>query len=229
MTEFFSDGFESGDFSAWDGTEGTGTISVASDYAKQGTYSCKAVVDADEYVRAYKNFGDQNVAYARIYVRFDNLVQTDWRKTMFIALRDANTGITLLGVRIYHTSPQWQIYYRSAGSGYTANVTTNPPTADEWRCIEIKVDCSTSDDQTDGSYEVWVDGTSVWSETNVDTDATSVDLLRVGAVENNDQATNTIWVDSVVVADAYIGPISAGGLSIPVAMYHYNLLNNRRV
>ncbi|MFN3329236.1 MAG: hypothetical protein ACK40U_10400, partial [Fervidobacterium pennivorans] len=44
-TEIFSDGFESGDFSAWTGTaQSSGTVTVVTENPHHGTYSAKAVV-----------------------------------------------------------------------------------------------------------------------------------------------------------------------------------------
>ena len=211
----FSDGFEDEDdnFNTnWDGkTVAAGsTLVVAQDQMKEGADSAKAIIEAGDYARCYKNFGDNNVVYARMYVRFDNLITTDWRKIGFIEIRDANNGRSLLIIEIYHTTPQWRIIYRSAGSTTVATDTDSPPTADEWRCIEVKVNCSTNDGDLDGSYEVWVDGSSIWSVSGIDTDSTTCDEIRVGVTQSNDTVSNIVWVDCVVVDDEYIGVISEG-------------------
>jgi len=209
----YESGFETGDLSEWDGSyTSSGTLNVESGIVHSGTYALNATAQANGLARVYKGFTANNVIYVDGWFRFDNIIQTDWRKTEFITVRDSSSGTTVFGVQIYHTTPYWRIEYRNDSDFLYATVSTDPPTADEWREIQVKVDCSSADGTFDASYEVWVDGTSVWSASGYDSDVTSVNEIRVGVCENNEAVTNTIWVDDIIVDDSYI---SGGANSAP--------------
>ena len=73
----FSDGFESGDLSAWDGssTETGDTLAASTEQAKTGTYSAKAVIDTvtDAQAMVWKNITGQTTLYVRTYILFSHL------------------------------------------------------------------------------------------------------------------------------------------------------------
>jgi hypothetical protein len=73
--EFFSDGFESGDLSAWDGsTAGTGdSVAASTDTVVAGTYSLKAEVDnvPNAQARVFKDFAGQTTISATAYIFLD--------------------------------------------------------------------------------------------------------------------------------------------------------------
>ncbi len=73
--EFFSDGFESGDLSAWDGsTAGTGdSVGASTDTAIAGTYALKAEVDnvPNAQARVFKDFAGQTTISATVYIFLD--------------------------------------------------------------------------------------------------------------------------------------------------------------
>jgi hypothetical protein len=73
--EFFSDGFESGDLSAWDGsTTGTGdSLGASTDRVNTGTYSLKAEVDnvPNAQARVFKDFSGQTTISATAYIFLD--------------------------------------------------------------------------------------------------------------------------------------------------------------
>ncbi len=73
--EFFSDGFESGDLSAWTGlTAGTGdTVGAVTERAIAGTYSLKANVDnvPNAQARVFKDFAAQTTISATVYIFLD--------------------------------------------------------------------------------------------------------------------------------------------------------------
>jgi len=73
FTEIFSDGFESGDFSAWTGTAKSSgeTCEVESADPHHGTYNAKFYSDGgwNQYAYCYKDITGQTIIYARTYFK----------------------------------------------------------------------------------------------------------------------------------------------------------------
>jgi hypothetical protein len=88
----------------------------------------------------------------------------------------------------------------------TTTSTASLPSAGQWFCVEYKIQCSSADGQLDGSYILYVNGTQIWSVSNVDTDNIYVNRVDVGLTSTSDSRALALYIDCVVVADTYIGP-----------------------
>jgi hypothetical protein len=199
FTEIFSDGFESGDFSAWTALEGA--PEVVTDYAHHGSYSCK--INAQE--GPYKDLGaNYSILYVRVYVYFTTLPQYDYYRAGIIKISNAanwNTGIFAEAYR-YNDVTTFTIYNAVLDARVDSNVTVE---TGKWYCVEVKfssvdgVDC-----------ELWIDGTEKATVAYFwygDADRVSVgygSALSGGAVQ---------YIDCVVVSDTYIGPEVPHGMS----------------
>jgi len=195
FTELFSDGFESGDFSAWTGT--SGSPSITTDPVHHGTYAMQ-VDAAYEYVK--KILSEQSIIYYRFYFRITAL------SSMEIAL--VTTGSSTIGTLQILSGGNIRYTYRNGSSteylpsygGYAANLQTNT-----WYCLEIKHTI----DGSNGEVQFWLDKTSCGSASGLDTDnygnVTQVILGRYYG-----SGTCTVTADCVVVADTYIGPEEEG-------------------
>lgn len=202
MTVFFSDGFESGDFSAWTGTSGSPTV-VASP-VHSGSYAMNATVNG-YYV--YKTFTAGTTFYARVYVNFSQLpTNSSVAFTAFGFLSGGLTASNVIGlVRLdyFAASPNyfWDIRCLSGGALTDFAGSLFTPSTNRWYCLELfaKVDA------TQGAYSLWVDGVSVVSASNlVNNGRGSIDRVVVG----NDFSSGNFgaYFDDVVVSDSYIGP-----------------------
>jgi hypothetical protein len=199
-TTIFSDGFESGNFNAWTGTEQSGgTIVVSSNYAHHGSYSAKASITAsDGYASCYKDITSQTTIYIRVYVY---IAAGTFVKVGFISPRDVPDSITACHVGVANANRQLWLQYRHSATNYDVYSSTTLST-NTWYCIELKYVKST----TAGEYRVWLNGNEVTdlTQTGKNTDA-DVTRVRVGPM-----STNVInfagYFDCVVVADTYIGP-----------------------
>lgn len=226
-TSIFSDGFESGDFSAWTSqAQVNGTIIVESANPHHGTYDAKADITVFGASRAstYKTFTAGNIIYGRVYIKFEELPPSDTHAAASLQLLRAGTQVAEAEVYNDGGTVKWALVYRSAGSYLRSLASTPLPAINVWYCLELKADMSTSDGTLDGSYEFWLDGVSLISISNVDTDYTYVDQIGVARARDAQSANcavGTTFLDCVVVDSAYIGVEAAGGLSIPVAMRNY--------
>ena len=199
FTTLFSDGFESGDFSAWTSTGAAGTgssVAVTTDQPHTGTYSAKMVCAAYGYARAIKDLGtDYPTVYTRIYVRFDSLAAAT-PVDCFLEGAERASSTTLYDLYISATTLRLRRFIPSqVDTDYSHSFSANT-----WYCIEVKY----LKDAVNGEYRVYLDGTEVITVTGLDTSARSMGEIKVGWLYT--EALRTQWVDCVVVADTYIGP-----------------------
>lgn len=210
MAILFSDGFESGDLTAWTGSQvyDAGTITGGDTHPHHGIYNMKAgnitaalsggwcwkllaAPPAEAYMRLYLmmtavpslNSGFQNCGPG-----FAKFATSDW--LLYAGLENI-AGSLFWGV-MHWENPT--IYYYEA-------VASNP-VANKWYCVEIydKIDA------VNGIIRMWVDGILKIERTGLDTTQrdtviTYVKSLGVGA---NQAAPFDLYADDVVVSDEYI-------------------------
>jgi len=192
-TILFNDGFETNDFSAWDGT--TGSPATSSDYAHHGTYSVK--IDASETV--YKSITNTaDARYIRSYVYFVTLPTSDVYQV----------GICGFAPAGFHGYPFFATAYKDPADSTVKfalrdtyfnnwNITAIEPNTGEWYYVEVKYIKS-------GTGELYVDGTL---RATLSCPAVNTDYSFVGSPEGTQ---GTGYIDCVVVADTYIGPEEEG-------------------
>jgi len=215
-TTIFSDGFESGDFTAWTGTylQDGQTLEVIAAAKHHGTYGLHVAFVADWKVHeeCYKQITGVTTIYARVYTKFNTLPASN--NAVFYVLTLAGDywqyEIAEIGVLRSGSAEKWQCRYLSAGTTMTTtNIASPAPTTGQWYCLEVEAVIS----NTVGEVHVWIDGTERFTLTGLDNDGFgNIDFVRVG-LEKADNIQTTypdIYVDCVVVADAYIGPEVSG-------------------
>jgi hypothetical protein len=213
LTQLFSDGFESGDFSAWSGTQvgGAGaSLTVENLNPHHGTYNEKAVVgtQAGSYAQVYKAF-TQTTVFAREYVKFTATPSTNGDATAFIDIRSSlNYQIARVGIRKdpSDSTVKWWIRYSDGGQLNNDAYYAGAVSTDTWYCLEVKI---VANDASNGEYRVYIDGTERITLTGKNTSgATDIGSLRTGVNHYNPSSSfaQTAYIDCVVVADAYIGP-----------------------
>ena len=203
FTEIFSDGFESGDFTAWTGTAGTPTIVTTP--VHHGTYA--AQLQAGEGVNkfVYKDLGaTYQTLYARLYWRISVLPAVN----KFVDLIDLTAGqgaySAVADVGYGQVSGVFNWYYRLLGNYYQGYVETI--SVDTWYCIELK--CLVS--ATIGEIRVWINGVERITQTGLNTGSTN--LGRMYAMFYQAPWATNAFADCVVVADTYIGPEPAANV-----------------
>jgi hypothetical protein len=195
FTEIFSDGFESGDFSAWSGT--TGTPTIATSPVHHGTYSANFDPGDD----CYKYIAAQSTLFTRIYWYWASGSVADGGKHGIVWFQSvAGFYVAILYLRYINGAYRWSVRYNNLAN--YADSAQQTPTTGQWYCIEMKAIC----DSTAGEIHVYINGNELTDLglTNIDTD-TSVFHVKIGAF---DTASSTVisYADCVVVADTYIGP-----------------------
>ncbi|MBA2393027.1 MAG: choice-of-anchor D domain-containing protein [Ktedonobacteraceae bacterium] len=193
---YFSDGFESGNFSKWtNGTSGTGSATVQTSVINKGNDAAQLTNANGQSMQASTAFsGAPAQTYTRFFYRFASL-----------------SGTTLIAQGLDTTGHnQWIMYYDSGRKGldiyfwnaantrYDVYSNTNVLSANTWYAIEVETNQATS-----GHGEVWLNGNSIGSFDGDLTQAQSYGKL----VLNND-VTGSAYFDDVVVSSGYNGPVA---------------------
>jgi hypothetical protein len=202
----FSDGFESGDFSAWTATGGSGTHSetVVTSPVHHGSYAAKLYVEGDSESYARKSFTQQTPVYFRVYLQSSATPSSGWALTLLYLYYSAyyQYGAYVRWVNDAGTL-KWELAVKDDGAEWHyARSTTPTINTNQWYCVELKVDSAT---EGNGEARLYVDGTEIASLTGLTmTETGKPDTAEIRVY--NYPVTTSVYYDCVVVANTYIGP-----------------------
>jgi hypothetical protein len=217
FTTIFSDGFESGNFSAWTGTEASSgnTIAVASDQKHHGSYSAKTTIQQEsgwgKYARCYKTLASSyTIIYTRIYIRWSALPTTvgDDGHMRFLQLYQTSGPVWLTSIDVRYDGTDHHLVLVEPPDDSVGGTGTTVLNTNTWYCVELYCKFATGGA---GEYKVYLNGALEISHTGL-TNNYSANRVYVGDVDDMNPVAHNTWVDCVVVADAYIGPEAAGQL-----------------
>ena len=192
-TTFFSDGFESGNTSAWTlpSSDSTGSRTVQSTVVNSGTNALALTNTSGQYAYVYTALpsGPQAQTFTRFYVRVGSTVTSS---TQLAIARNAN-GSNTFEVD-YNAGRHGLDFYFWNGSGkvysiFSPNSAISP---DTWYEVELQ-----DDESSLGSAQAWINGTSLGLEDDVDL-STSTPYARLMFYNS---APGTIYLDDVAVSN----------------------------
>ncbi len=201
----FSSGFETGDFEGFSWDSG---CSVQSSVKNTGSYAAIFPTSTDDCCCYETSLSTVDV---REYVRISTLPDS-WEtinlmrlwtadyEDIAIVTFDNNDGSYYLTLYHAYPSEDW--------NGYEFSLAVNT-----WYCIELRYVKSPSA----GEYRLYLNGQEVVTLTGLNTNSATVGQVLIG--RQWDDATTNLYVDDVVIADSYIGPLDQS----PV---YYNLAIN---
>lgn len=199
-TVIFSDGFESGDFSAWTGVKDYSPV-VVSDVVYDGSY---AAFCNDTGIRVcYKEVTPVNHLFIRAYYRF-GAMPTEWsNRGLGYFVEDDMVRIVAMFEIAHWTGSDyiWAIEALNGtdlqivdSSGFTLDVS-------HWYCMELEMFV----DGSAGYTKLYVDNVLVVSLEGVDNDCYGpIGRAGAGSVWEN-RKNEPVWWDCCVIADSYIG------------------------
>jgi hypothetical protein len=205
----FSDGFESGDFSAWTSStiRSGDNMTVESNNPHHGTYNAKLEIKTTGEGWAYynKNFLPTNYTtlYYRTYFKSDSNVGGTNGNLFNIMQLTTSVGTI---ARVFWTresgSAKWHLNYLSAPATYSDLYNATPAiNTGQWYCIEVT---ATIGDGA-GSVALYVDETQIISASSLDNDeGGDLNYAVIGCTYSTGQ-TVTAYYDCVLVSDSYIG------------------------
>jgi hypothetical protein len=186
---FFYDGFESGDFTAWDGiTEGSGDkINIESSITHRGNYAARCYIDDGGMAYVHNNFPALQSFHTTTWFYLPDNYSDAHYTSLIMYYSELSHQVAALN--IYEPPDAMKPYIANLmGPGYyfsDQNISVN-----EWHRLEIKIIIS----DTSGRAELWVDGVNKVNETNIDTGTEAIVNNNIGIFYRTANET-TIFID----------------------------------
>jgi len=219
MTQIFSDGYESGDFTEFTGTttDGTSTLEVVEAAAHAGTYGqhSAGTGGTSHKAIAYKTFTipESDVVYAQCYLRL-NSSSGGYGAALTLRREDPLYKEIVL---LYWNGGTWALRCRNK-DGSDDTVALDPDLSTEtWYKIGLLYDWS----GVNPVARIYVDGVERASHTDESSGTLyEPERVRIGTVEHSWSWSVDVYYDEVEVHDE---DLEAGGISLPVVMHYARL------
>lgn len=206
----FTDGFESGDLSAWSASETDGgALAAAADAALRGAFGLRAILDGagDLFVR------DESPALEPVYCAGFLLdprdVSAQGRGLILLeALAESDAAVLRATLRGAEGVYELRIHARQdSTSGHTWVKTDSLPLGPAAAAITIVWTRSSATGADDGRVEVYVDGVARATLSGLDTDGLGgVEAVRLGALGELKHGAGTLALDEFVSGRALAAP-----------------------
>jgi hypothetical protein len=205
----FSDGFESGDLSAWSSSVTDGSdLAVNSLAALTDGYGLQALINDNNAIYVTDETPNAEPRYrARFYFDPNSISMAD-RESFYLlnAQSGTSTAVLRIEIRIFKGNYQIRIAVRNDGNGWSSSNWTN--VSDAPHAIELDWRAATTSLSSDGSLTFWIDGIQTAALTAIDNDTRRIDRILLGAVDGVATGTRgTVYFDSFESRrGSYIGP-----------------------
>jgi hypothetical protein len=210
--QYWSDGFESGDKTAWSGE--TGTVIVSMDLPYTGLYGASLNTGSENFPVYLSKTQSHTELYFCCRYFFDvlTLPEETWPYvSRFTIMSIEVDGVSGLELMVQKGSPTnyWRLSY---GDGEdSGSIETLPPAEGNWYGLELHWKAV----GVTKTWEVWVNGTEIYSTSGTDVYSSTTTSVRLGAW--NYEGVNEYWFitdfDDAVTGDEYLGCPPVGGAS----------------
>jgi photosystem II stability/assembly factor-like uncharacterized protein len=203
---YFINGFESGDFSAWDGVKGTGgeNQSVVTTDPHHGAYHAAFTSDGSggwEASRCWKATFKVTTLYMRVYVKVTQNGIQDVGDRFFFIIYAGNAIVGWAGWwKDLDGQIKWALcLYNNGKYPYVLGSIVN---INQWYCVELAAYMHA----TNGWAKLYINGNLECQLTNKNTSG-GLNWCRVfvGLAELTNCGPTTVYVDCVVISSTYIG------------------------
>jgi hypothetical protein len=209
----FRDGFESGDTSAWTATVGSGDLEVIAGAAMgSSSFGLHAAIHGTQPLHVEDHTPNDESRYrVRFYVDTQDFepgtAQDHFRTRIFLALDEGPTVRRVVAIVLRYRDGQYGLMGRARRDDGTRADTGFFPITPGAHFVEFDWQRSSSPSVPDGSFQLWIDGTSRSTLTGLDTDDSSVDTGRLGALSLKQGASGNLYFDQFMSRRLnYTGP-----------------------
>jgi hypothetical protein len=204
----FTDSFESGDFSNWDGTQTTtgATLSVNDEFSRVGTHSALFTSDGSDALETaylYKNVESSPDIFARGYFLATSFTATgNYSRFYFAAFAVSGQTVAMAGCLTSGNTTWWRLAVTN-GSNLVITDTETGTVLNQWYRFELQW----AQGETDGYCKLYVNDELVCSVQGINTTAYgSVNSADFGIVMSEDAQTS-FYLNYVQVSRVSLGPL----------------------
>ena len=185
----------------------SGDLSVETAAALAGTgFGLQCVIDDTNEIRGQKNFTQltSDNARFRFYIDPNGITSSgnDWFGICSVEQGTSRNYLLSLNVR---AAGGWQFQLAMVDDSGSTKTAQTADVTDEPHIIEARFTRATTDSANDGSAEIWIDGVSAGTISNVDLfDRSQPDNVKFGAGVSSDISAGTagtIWLDQLILRD----------------------------
>lgn len=217
----FSDGFESGNLSAWSSSAiDGGNLSAAAAAALHGSYGLSSVINDTTSIYVQDDTPNTKKRLRlRFYIDPNGLTMANNNQFRVYAAYNSSWGNTFFIYFTYKSSAYNISVYNQKDSGSID--TAMYVITDEPHWIEVDWKASSATGANDGTTELIIDGVSKETITGIDNDTKEVSNTRFGASYGIDAGTSgTFYLDDFVSNDdgSSIGPVADTSVPTPNPM-----------
>ncbi|MBI5822475.1 MAG: M23 family metallopeptidase [Chloroflexi bacterium] len=193
----FANGFESGNFSAWDWTTTDGgDLSVSAQSAAVGSYGMSAFFDDGNDLVVYDNTPNNEKHYSARFYFDPNSMQMI-----------SEEGFYLLGLTSDAVGWSACIYFEQQGEYYSLGLCGKNDAGtwlksdatlitDDWQAVEIEWQAASAPAANDGTIKLWIGDQLVRSIENIDSDNQSITSTMWGPNADTFAASGTMYFDA---------------------------------
>lgn len=193
MADLFSDGFESGDLSAWDSAvTDSGDLSAHADAAIHGSYGLKCLFDDTTAIYVRDDTPSAETRYrARIYIDTTALTMPNNGELVIVKpyMTAGSARVCQIGIKYYTSGTQYKVYAGIRTDAPATSFTAEYSITNGEHYIEIDWKAATSAGANNGYIELLIDGVSKETKGSIDNDTYVIDWVLVGSA--NDPTSGT--------------------------------------
>ncbi len=216
----FSNGFESGSFSAWSAnTPNSGNLSVTTGSKHDGIYGLSAYINNNtaEYVTDWTPWLEPH--YRAQFWFYPNGITMATNDAHYIFYAISHDGLVVARVEFGKIASGYQIRagaVTDASSSTFTNLAWTTAVTSAWHKIEIEWKAATVPGANNGVLTLWIDTVQAATVTTLDNDTRRVDGAQLGPVAGIDTGTRgTEYFDTFVSRrNTYIGLVAPGGIEV---------------
>ncbi len=207
-TAIFTEGFESGAIDAmWTPYQDNGAVTVQNVETQSGTFAAQHALN--NAANAYASIGQDldssySTIYMRGYYRVSALPSSDQYLSIGNYITNSNFNqLSNLFIQNNGGTVQWRLHYLT--NGYTENDAYGAaptPQANTWYCIESLFKAGNGN----GEVSVWINGVQVISVTGLTNSDYSATKAIVDFQSSAAMGAVSLYSDSIIVSQEYIGP-----------------------
>ena len=194
---YFRDSFQSGDFTRWTSSSGSG-IAVSTSAAHSGTNSVSVAMGSSVAYRERSSLGGLHRVFASVYINADSLSTSDTAERVQLFLLYNSSDAEVARLEIKWSGSLWQVRCRIRDDATNVTSSSYYDLTSGWNRLDLEVSV-TYGTFADGYCSLSVNGVFQETISDIDNDTLAIDKLRIGLLSGVSAISGTAYIDDVAL------------------------------